>query len=127
VEVAKRLRESISFDEDEIDSEFQLAKDEQGLVEGRISELEILLAKAQILKVKKSNGRIMLGSTVMVQEEGGDPEEFTIVGFAEANPRLNLISDESPLGSSLIGYKKGDSVEISAPKGKIKFEILGIK
>jgi transcription elongation factor GreA len=126
-EIANRLREAMRFDEDEIDIEYQLTKDEQSLVEGRIQELERLLARARILESTKSNGMVILGSTVTVREEGRDPEEFTIVSSAEANSILKLISDESPLGSSLLGRRVGDEIEISAPKGTLKFQILGIK
>jgi transcription elongation factor GreA len=126
-EIANRLREAMRFDEDEIDIEYQLTKDEQSLVEGRIQELERLLARARILESTKSNGMVILGSTVTVREEGRDPEEFTIVSSAEANSILKLISDESPLGSSLLGCRVGDEIEISAPKGTLKFQILGIQ
>lgn len=126
-EIANRLRESMRFDEDQVDIEYQMTKDEQSLVEGRIQELESLLARAKILASQKPNGKVLLGSTVTVREEGRDPEEFTIVSSAEANSILRLISDESPLGSSLLGCQVGDEVEVSAPKGILKFQILGIK
>ena len=74
-EIAKRLRDSIRFDEDQVDLEFEQAKHEQGLVERRIKELELLLDRAQILRSKKSNGKVILGSTVTVQEDGRAPEE----------------------------------------------------
>jgi transcription elongation factor GreA len=125
-EIATRLREAMRFDEDQIDVEYQMTKDEQSLVEGRIQELERLLARARILESKKTNGKVTLGSTVTVKEEGRDPEEFTIVSSAEANSILKLISDESPLGSSLLGRRVGDEIEVSAPKGILKFKILGI-
>jgi transcription elongation factor GreA len=126
-EIANRLREAMRFDEDEIDIEYQLTKDEQSLVEGRIQELESLLARARILESNKSNGLVVLGSTVTVKEEGQDLEEFTIVSSAEANSILKLISDESPLGSSLLGCRVGDEIEVLAPKGTLKFQVLGIK
>jgi transcription elongation factor GreA len=126
-EIANRLREAMRFDEDQVDIEYQMTKDEQSLVEGRIQELEGLLARARILESKKSNGKVVLGSTVTVKEEGRDPEEFTIVSSAEANSILRLISDESPLGSSLLGHRVGDEIEVAAPKGILKFQILGIK
>jgi transcription elongation factor GreA len=126
-EIANRLREAMRFDEDEIDIEYQLTKDEQSLVEGRIQELERLLARARILESTKSNGMVVLGSTVTLREEGRDPEEFTIVSSAEANSILKLISDESPLGASLLGRRVGDEIEVLAPKGTLKFQILGIK
>lgn len=126
-EIANRLREAMRFDEDQIDVEYQMTKDEQSLVEGRIQELERLLAHARVLESKKANGKIILGSTVTVKEGGRDPEEFTIVSSAEANSILRLISDESPLGSSLLGRCAGDEIEVSAPKGILKFKILGVK
>lgn len=126
-EIANRLREAMRFDEDQIDIEYQMTKDEQSLVEGRIQELERLLARAKILESQKSNGKVILGSTVTVKEAGRDPEEFTIVSSAEANSILKLISDESPLGSSLLDRRVGDEVEVSAPKGSLKFKVLGIK
>lgn len=127
VEITNRLREAIRFDENEIDIEYQLAKDEQGLIEGRILELERLLANARILNSQSSNGEVALGSTVTVQQEGLTPEEFSIVCSAEANSKLGLISDQSPLGSSLMGHITGDEVEVATPKGLKKFRILGIK
>ena len=126
-EIANRLREAMRFDEDQVDIEYQMTKDEQSLVEGRIQDLERLLARAKILENKKANGKVVLGSTVTVKEEGRDPEEFTIVSSAEANSILRLISDESPLGSSLLGRRVGDEVEVSAPKGTLKFQIMGVK
>jgi transcription elongation factor GreA len=127
VEITNRLREAIRFDENEIDIEYQLAKDEQGLIEGRILELERLLASARILHSQSSNGEVALGSNVTVQQQGFTPEEFTIVCSAEANSKLGLISDQSPLGSSLMGHLTGDEVDVATPKGLKKFRILGIK
>jgi transcription elongation factor GreA len=127
VEIAHQLREVGRFDDDQFDTEFQLAKDEQSLNEGRIHELESLLAKAKILKPQSSNGEITLGSVVMVQEEGLAPEEFTIVCSVESNSSHGLISDESPLGSSLLGHKMGDEVDVKAPNGRLKYQILGVK
>jgi transcription elongation factor GreA len=127
VEIANRLREAIRFDDDQIDIEYQLVKDEQSLIEGRILELERLLASARILHSQSSNGEVALGSTVTVQQEGFTPEKFTIVCSAEANSKLGQISDQSPLGASLMGHIKGDEVEVATPKGLKKFRILGIK
>jgi transcription elongation factor GreA len=127
VEIANRLRDAMRFDENEIDIEYQLAKDEQSLIEGRIQELERLLAKARLLQSQSSNSEVALGSIVQIQEEGYSPEEFTIVCSAEANPKLGLISDESPLGSSLLGHHAGDEIEVATPKGVAIFRILGIK
>lgn len=127
VEIVNRLRDAMRFDEDQVDIEFLLTKDEQGIVEGRIRELEILLASAKILQSQSSNGEVALGSIVRVQQDDHSPEEFRIVCSAEANSILKLISDESPLGSSLMGRHVGDEVEVSAPKGMLKFRILGIK
>ncbi len=127
VEIASRLRDAMRFDENQIDIEYQLAKDEQSLIEGRILELERLLANARLLQSQSSDSEVALGCIVKVQQEGYSPEEFTIVSSAEANPKLGLLSNESPLGLSLLGHHAGDEVEVATPKGRIKFRILGIR
>ncbi|KUK91928.1 MAG: Transcription elongation factor GreA, partial [Anaerolineaceae bacterium 46_22] len=69
---------------------------------------------------------IQVGSKVKVQEEGYDPEEYVIVGAAEADPRLGRISNESPLGKALLNKKAGDKVKVEAPGGEFEIEILSI-
>jgi transcription elongation factor GreA len=129
-EVAARLREAAesSLGEFVEDPEFEAAKNEQSFVEGRIRELEIILANAQIIvKRRKTNGLVEIGSTVVIKEGRRNPEEYLIVGATEANPREGKISHQSPLGVALIGAKEGDKVEVVAPAGSFKVKIIEVK
>lgn len=129
-EVAARLHEAAesSLGEFVEDPEFEAAKNEQSFVEGRIRELELLLANAQVItKSRKKNGVVDVGSTVVIKEGRRNPEEYLIVGAAEANPREGKISHESPLGRALLGAKPGDRVEVSAPSGAFKVKIVEVK
>ena len=125
-EVAARLREA-SDGEDLIENaEYEAAKNEQAFVEGRIKELEILLATAKIIK-KERGGIIQVGSKVTIQEKGyKEQETFTIVGAAEADPGKGKISNDSPLGRALIGHKKDESVQVKAPDGEFTVKIIKV-
>ena len=119
-EIAERLHEAAenSLGEFVEDPEFEAAKNEQSFVEGRIKELEILMANATLIKEsrgKKSGGEVEIGSMVIIQEGRRKAEEYRIVGAFEANPREGKISFESPLGKALVGKKEGDQAEIVAP------------
>jgi len=126
-EVAARLREA-SDGEDLIENaEYEAAKNEQAFVEGRIKELEILLATAKIITENNHNDTIQIGSKVTIREEGIDEKEsFVIVGAAEANPSEGKISNESPLGKALLGHKKDEEVTVEAPSGSFNVKILKI-
>ncbi|MCD6576382.1 MAG: transcription elongation factor GreA [Anaerolineaceae bacterium] len=126
-EVAARLREA-SDGEDLIENaEYADAKNEQAFVEGRIKELEILLATAKIINENSTVGLIQIGSKVTIREEGNDKKEsFTIIGAAEANPSEGKISNESPLGHALLGHKKNDVVTVNAPDGDYNVTILKV-
>jgi len=129
-EVAARLREAAesSLGEFVEDPEFEAAKNEQSFVEGRIRELEIILANAQIIvKRRKTNGLVEIGSTVVIKDGRRNPEEYLIVGATEANPREGKISHQSPLGVALMGAKEGDKVEVAAPAGSFKVKIVEVK
>jgi transcription elongation factor GreA len=124
-QVAQRLKELQHVDEEEIDFEYFAAKEEQAFVEGKIRDLEELIANAMLIHPEKS-GKIELGSTVLVQQAGLAQERFMIVGPAETNPRENLISNESPLGQALLGRQAGEEIEVAAPGGKLKFKVLDV-
>lgn len=129
-EVAQRLHEAAesSLGEFVEDPEFEAAKNEQSFVEGRIRELELLLANAKLIEKKKTkNGEIEIGSTVVIKEGRLKPEEYQIVGAAEANPREGKVSHASPLGKALIGKKEGDKVEVMAPSGSFTVKIVEVK
>ncbi len=128
-EVAQRLHEALEGGELIENAEYEAAKNEQAFVEGRIQELEILLATARIIEenVMNKEGIIQIGSTVTIQEEGNPPETYKIVGAVEANPRQGRISNESPIGKAILGHKAGDIVEVDAPGGHFKVKILKVK
>jgi transcription elongation factor GreA len=126
-EVAQRLHEAMEDGELIENAEYEAAKNEQAFVEGRILELEHMLAQAQVIEPGKSTGVVGIGSTVVIQENGKGSETYTIVGAAEANPRDGLISNESPLGQALLDHKAGDEVEVRAPAGTLRFRIVKIK
>ena len=125
-EVAVRLREALEDGELIENAELEAAKNEQSFVEGRIKELEILLSNAKLIDETNKTDDIQVGSRVKVQEEGYDPEEYVIVGAAEADPRLGRISNESPLGQALLNKKAGDKVKVEAPGGEFEIEILSV-
>lgn len=105
-------------------SEYQAARDELAMVEGRVEELEELIGKAKIVTVKKTD-KVQIGSKVTVKS-GKNKHTFHIVGKYEADPANKRISDESPLGKALMGRKIGHNVEYEAPVGKIIYEILQV-
>jgi transcription elongation factor GreA len=127
-EVADRLHSAIEESNRlSEDPEYEAAKNEQAFVEGRIRDLELILAQARIIEGEgKRLTTVQVGAKVTIQENGDDPEIFTIVGAAEANPRAGLISNESPLGRALLDKKVGDLVTVNAPAGAFKVKITSI-
>ncbi|MDX1377303.1 MAG: transcription elongation factor GreA [Anaerolineales bacterium] len=128
-EVAERLHEAMEGGELIENAEYEAAKNEQAFVEGRIQELDVLLASAKIIEdngKKKSDG-VQLGSKVTIKEGNFEAEEFTLVGIAEANPREGKISNESPIGKAILGHKVGDAVKVETPGGTYTVKILKVK
>jgi transcription elongation factor GreA len=127
-EIAERLHEAMEGGELIENAEYEAAKNEQAFLEGRIKELEILLATARIVEETKApSGMVSVGAKVTIQEEGGEPEKYTIVGAAEANPAEGRISNESPLGKALINHKEGETVRVEAPAGSFDVKIIKVK
>ena len=128
-EVAGRLHEALEGGDVGVDpdAEYEAAKNEQAFVEGRIKELEILLSNARIIDAPEKTDVVTVGSRVTIQEDGSDQEEYVIVGAAEANPREGRISNESPLGKSLIGKRVGDSAAVEAPQGSFTVTIVKLE
>ncbi|MBM3151322.1 MAG: transcription elongation factor GreA [Chloroflexi bacterium] len=127
-EVANRLHEAMEGGELIENAEYEAAKNEQAFVEGRIQEVEVILASARVIDEKaKSTGIIQVGSTVTIQEEGYGAETYTIVGVAEADPREHRISNESPIGKAILNRSAGDEVTVDTPSGSYKVRILKIK
>lgn len=132
-EVAQRLKEAISYGDLSENSEYEEAKNEQAFVEGRILELEHKVKNAKIITDKKETHKnvkeIEIGSTVTVRnrtKRSEEPEIYTIVGATEADPVERKISNESPMGKAFLGKQKDDVVDVHAPGGVFKYEILRV-
>lgn len=127
-EISKRLREAIQQGDLSENADYIKSKEDQGFLEGRIQELEAVLANASIIEEGASaDGLVSIGSWVTIQENGNDPEKYHLVGHAEANPREGRISNESPIGVALMGGKEGDKVTVETPGGETIFEILKVE
>ncbi len=125
-ELAQRLRSAIQMGDLSENADYHKAKEDQAFLEGRIQEIEAILRMAVIVE-KKQSDVVMVGSRVTVQEEGFDPETFSMVGAKEADPRNNKISNESPIGSALMNHRAGETVEAQTPGGKLKIKILNVE
>ncbi len=127
-EVAERIKQALAFGDISENAEYDQAKNEQAQLEERIAKLEKILRNAQIIDENDiSTDKVSVGSRVMVKDLEYDEEmEYTIVGSAEADPYEGKISNESPVGSALLGGKIGDTVEVHVPDGLIKYQILAI-
>jgi transcription elongation factor GreA len=118
-EIAEHLRAAIEAGDLSENAGYEEAKREQAFVEGRIREIEGILANAQIVDDGDGRGTatVHVGSRVTIVEEGYAPETYRIVGSAEASPLDGLISNESPVGKALLGKAVGDQVEVKTPAG----------
>ncbi len=129
-EVAERLHEAMEGGELIENAEYEAAKNEQAFVEGRIQELEIILASARVIdekEKKEKGGLIQVGSKVTIRENNGDPETYFIVGAAEADPREGKISNESPIGKAILNRRLGEEVSVEAPGGTFKVKIVKVE
>lgn len=126
-ELAERLNFAIKQGDLSENADYIAAKEEQAFLEGRIRTIENMLRHVSIIE-DQTGGAVRIGSRVTVAEVGyDDPETFSIVGAAEADPTKQRISNESPLGRALLGRHIGDQVEVDAPAGKIVFVIVSIE
>lgn len=127
-EIAQRLHEALDGGELIENAEYEAAKNDQAFVEGRIKDLEILLATARVIdEAAPAKDVVQVGAKVTIQEESFDPETYTIVGAAEANPDKGRISNESPLGKALLNRKVNDKVQVDAPAGAFTVTILKVE
>lgn len=129
LEVAERIKQAREYGDISENSEYEDAKNEQAFIEGRILVLEKTLRNARIIDDPvEGNTAVALGTTVVLKDlEFGDTLEYTIVGTLEADPAHNRISNESPVGRAIMGHAEGMIVEVDAPDGTIKYQILEIK
>ena len=126
-EVAKRLHEAMEGGELIEDAEYEAAKNEQAFVEGRIQELQDLLANARVIEQTSKSDTVQVGSKVTIEEDGSSPEIYMIVGPAEASPRDGRVSNESPLGRALMGHRANDKVRVDAPAGSFNVQIVKVE
>src|SRR5436853_2816164 len=128
-EVAERIRVGREFGDIAENAEYDGAKNEQAMLEHKIAQLEERLLSARVITKKEiSKDAVSVGSRVRLRDmQTNKTFEYHIVGSAEANPAENKLSNESPVGKAIIGHKKGDVVEVTAPRGSLKFKILEIK
>jgi transcription elongation factor GreA len=127
-EVADKIHQAKELASTQNNAEYEDAKNEQAMVEGRIQTLQALIQNAEIIDEAGAHRskQVILGSTVKVKVSDGKAQEYTIVGPAEADPREGKISNESPVGRALIGKKLNDEVQVSAPKGILTMKITKI-
>ena len=128
-EIAERIKVARSFGDLSENSEYDEAMNEQAKLEAKIARLENDIRNANILDEDNLNaGVVHPGSKVKVENvESGKKSEYTILGPSESNPAQGIISDQSPIGKSLIGNRKGDIVDVQLPTGKVlQLKILSI-
>lgn len=127
-EVAEAIKQAKEEGDLSENSAYDEAKSAQAFLEGRIQTLEAQLREAVVIEETAEKGVVALGRKVTVEEDGtGIPETYRIVGSAESDSLNGVISNESPMGSALMGKKVGDAVTVKAPGGNIKFTILKIE
>ena len=128
-EVAERIRVAREFGDIAENAEYDSAKNEQAHLEARIALLEERLKSSRVVTKKEiKSGEVSVGTKVRLRDvKANKTVEYHIVGSAEANPAENKLSNESPVGKAIMGRKKGETVEVAAPRGKLTFKIMDIK
>ncbi len=125
-EVAQKIKRAREVGGSENNAKYEDAKNEQSFVEGRILMLENIVKNAVIIESPAVPGVVELGDKVLVQNQDGKIEQYTIVGSTEANPLEGRISNESPVGRALLGKKIGDEIEVRTPGGVLKLLIMDV-
>ena len=129
-EIVERLKEARAQGDWSESSEYDQAKEDQGKNESRIVELELMIKTAVIIDTSSSGkeGIVSLGCTVILKDvETGEEETYTVIGTTEADPFNNKISNESPVGTAILGKKIHDVVVANTPAGELSYEILEVK
>jgi len=124
-DIAQKIADARDYGDLSENAEWNAARDEQGQVETRISEIEDILQNASLIKAKASD-KVLVGSTVELKGDTGKKMQYRIVGSVEADPLGGKISNESPIGQALMGKKVGHKVSISTPSGEVGYEIAAI-
>jgi transcription elongation factor GreA len=124
--VADKIKRAREVGGTENNAEYDDAKNEQAFIEGKILMLENTVRNAVIIEAPAVPGIVELGDKVLIRNQDGKIEQFTIVGSAEANPIEGKISNESPVGLALLGKKAGDKIEVKTPAGLFKLSIMEV-
>jgi transcription elongation factor GreA len=125
-EVEERIRRAKEFSDTVDNAEYDEAKMEQAFVEGRIQELERMLAGAKLIEQVRSADFVRLGCRVTVVDGDGERETYQLVGPQEADPRKRQISNESPIGRALLGKRVGEDTTVVAPDGSFSLRVEAI-
>jgi transcription elongation factor GreA len=126
-EIEDQIRRAKEFSDTVDNAEYEEAKTDQAFVEGRIQELERLLATARVIEEPTARvDYVRLGAHVKVVDSDGEEETYYLVGSHEADPRRRLISNESPIGRAILGKRFGDEVTVVAPAGAFSLKVLDI-
>jgi len=125
-DISARIQRAKEMGDLKENADYHDAKDEQGMMEGRIREIQAILNEARVVEKNPSGGTVSFGSKITVIVNGKE-KDYEIVGANEASPLAGKISSESPLAKALLNRKKGDVVEVEAPAGKIIYEIKEVK
>ena len=123
-DIAEKIANARDYGDLSENAEYDSAREEQGLLESRIAEIEEILQNAVMIEANKNTDVVALGSTVELKN--GSKVTYKVVGAVEADPLEGKISDESPIGAALMGKKVGDKATISTPKGETTYEIISI-
>ncbi len=128
-EVAERIKHAREFGDISENSEYDDAKNEQAMLEQRIVQLQERLRRARLIESQDvPKGVVAVGTRVRLRDlDAKQTIEYVIVGSAEANPREQKLSNESPVGRAILGHKKGETVEVAAPRGSLKYKIMDVK
>ena len=127
-EVAARIKSAIEFGDISENSEYDDAKNEQAFIEGRITQVKDVLAKASLIDEKKITTKVVsVGSRVkLLDVEENEEFEYMMVGSVEADPENHRISNESPVGQAILGRKAGEAIQVKVPSGTIEYRIIEI-
>ena len=126
-EIAEKIKVALSFGDLSENSEYDEAKNEQGIVEAEIAEIEATLKNAKVVDEDElSTEHVNIGNTVVIEDESGKKIKFILVGSKEVDMKAMKISDESPIGKACLGRKLGEEVLVEAPAGVKKYKIVEI-
>ncbi|MBA2720975.1 MAG: transcription elongation factor GreA [Chloroflexi bacterium] len=125
-EVIARIKSAKELGDLKENADYTSAREEQSFLEGRIKAIEATLRVATVIEAPSGDAaeRVSLGSTVTVEDEGGDRMTYVVVGSAEADPGSGRISNVSPVGKALIGRSVGEDVAVAAPRGEVRYRIV---